>query len=330
MKRIFVWLLILTLLLSGCGGAAPAPTPGAAVEDAVTPEPLPVPPLKKEEEAPSQATMSAPPVNEQHPAELLPPTAPEPLPERITYTVERDIHQEEISTENGVKLAAVRYQLPLLQAVGADGVPITEGTTPERARALEVTAAFNEKFDPWRQEDDTLRRMVTEDYSYRPDMFTIGMYYVDELDFSVWQTEKLVSIRADSYSYYGGAHPNTALCGWSFDLETGTYLNPLSIAFDEQEFRTLVAAELVIQADERAAALQQEPTAMYWEDYRNVLGNWSDYPVFFDTAGMTVRFSPYELGSYAAGAHEFTFSYTFLEPHLSDYGRDLLGLKAAT
>jgi len=330
MKRIFVCLLILTLLLCGCGGAAPAPTPGPAVENpAGTPEPPPAPPAQKEE-APSQATMSAPPVSGLPPAELPLPPAAEPLPEKITYTVERDIHQEEITTENGVKLAAVRYQLPLLQAVGADGVPITEGTTPERARALEVTAAFNEKFDPWRQEDDTLRRMVTEDYSYRPDMFTIGMYYVDELDFSVWQTEKLVSIRADSYSYYGGAHPNTALCGWSFDLETGTYLNPLSIAFDEQEFRTLVAAELVIQADERAAALQQEPTAMYWEDYRNVLGNWSDYPVFFDTAGMTVRFSPYELGSYAAGAHEFTFSYTFLEPHLSDYGRDLLGLKAAT
>jgi len=328
MKRTFVWLLTIVLLLSAC---VPSDVPKthpdlpAATPPAAEPPASPVPPMKKEE--PSQESMSAPPVHAQPPEELMPPA--EPLPEQITYSVERDVREEKIVTGEGVKLASVRYQLPLLRAVGEDGVPITEGTTPERSRALEVSAAFNEKFDPWRQEDDTLRRTVIEDYGYRPDMFTMGMYYVDELDFSVWRTEKLISIRADSYSYYGGAHPNTMLLGWNFDLESGAYVNPLSIGHDEQEFRALVAAELVIQADERAAALQQEPTAMYWEDYRNVLGNWSEYPVFFDTAGMTVRFSPYELGSYAAGAHEFTFSYAFLEPYLSDYGRDLLGLKPA-
>ena len=329
MKRVLLWLLILSLLLCGCGGAAPGPAPGAALkEPAGIPEPPSASPAEKEE-PPSQATMSAPPVHGLPPAELMTPPAAEPLPEQITYTVTRDVRQEEIVTENNVKLAAVRYQLPLLQAVGADGTPVTEGTTPERSRALEVAAAFNANFDPWRLEDGTLRRMVTEDYSYRPDMFTMGMYYVDELDFSVWQTERLISIRADSYSYYGGAHPNTMLLGWNFDLETGTYINALSIGQDEQVFRKLVADELAVQADERAAALQQEPTAMYWEDYRNILLNWSDYPVTFDTAGMTVRFSAYELGSYAAGAHEFTLSYVFLEPFLSDYGRDLLGLKPA-
>ena len=331
MKRILACLLALTLLLCGCGGTVPASGPAADTGGDKTveqPEP-PSAPLEKKEESPSQATMSAPPVSGLPPDAMMSPAASEPAPEKITYTVERDIRQEEIVAEDNVKLAAVRYQLPLLQAYGADGTAITEGTTPERSRALEVLAAFNEKFDPWRQEDGSLRRMVTEDYSYRPDRFTMGMYYADELDFSVWQTEKLISIRADSYSYYGGAHPNTMLWGWNFDLVGGTYINPLSIGLDEQEFRTLVAAELVAQADERAAALQQEPAAMYWEDYHNILLNWSDYPVFFDTAGMTVRFSPYELGSYASGAHEFTLSYAFLEPHLGDYGRELLGLKPA-
>ena len=331
MKRTLAYLLALTLLLCGCasGDVPPEtgvelPTVSAPADAAVSPS---LPPRK--EETPNQAAMSAPPVNALSPEVMIPTAAPEPAPEVITYTVERDVRRQEIHSEDNVKLAEVRYQVPLLQAYGADGVPVTEGTTPERSRALEVTAAFNEKFDWWRQEDNTLRQTVTEDYRYRPDMFTMGMYYVDELDFSVWQTERLISIRADSYSYYGGAHPNSALLGWSFDLGTGTYIYPLSIALDEQAFRTVVAEDLIRQADERAAALQQEPTSMYWADYRSLLMNWSDYPVFFDAAGMTVRFSPYDLGSYAAGAHEFTFSYAFLQPWLSDYGCDLLGLKTA-
>ena len=329
MKRVLAWLLALTLLLCGCGAPAPGMAPGASVRPpAELPAAPPAPPEQKDDVR--QESMSAPPVNALPPADLVPPPAAEPAPESITYAVERDIRQEEITTEDGVKLAAVRYQLPLLQAYGADGTSVTEGTTPERSRALEVTASFNANFDPWRHEDGSLRRMVTEDYTYRPDMFKMGMYYVDELDFSIWQTERLISIRADSYSYYGGAHPNTMLLGWNFDLQTGTYINALSIGHDEQEFRALVAAELVVQADERAAALEQEPTAMYWADYRNILLNWSEYPVTFDTAGMTVRFSAYELGSYAAGSHEFTISYAFLEPHLGDYGRALLSLKSAS
>ena len=45
-------------------------------------------------------------------------------------------------------------------------------------------------------------------------------------------------------------------------------------------------------------------------------------------AGMTVTFSPYELGCYAAGTHAFTVSYAFLQPYLSEYGCRLLGLDA--
>ena len=334
MKRVVIWLLALTLLLCGYEllrryvDPADVPRTELPLGTLIPAEPaVPSAPPEQKDDV-RQESMSAPPVNALPPEELLlSPTAPASEP--VTYTVERDICQEEISTEDGVKLAAVRYQLPLLQAYGADGTAITEGTTPERSRALEVTAAFNANFDPWRHEDGSLRQMVTEDYTYRPDMFRAGMYYVDELDFSVWQTERLVSIRADSYSYYGGAHPNTMLLGWNFDLETGTYISALSIGHDEQEFRALVAAELVLQADERAAALEQEPTAMYWEDYHNILLNWSEYPVTFDTAGMTVRFSAYELGSYAAGSHEFTLSYAFLEPYLGDYGRALLGIPPA-
>ena len=317
MKRILICLLTLTILLCGCG-APPAET--KAVAAAETPAAPP-----KASERPLQETRTAPAVNALPPETMLPMIG-EPAPEQITYTVERDTLQQEIRTESGILLASVRYQLPLLQARGADNELITEGTTAERTRALDVTAAFNENFDPWREEDTYLRQMVTEDYSYRPEMFEMGMYYADELDFSVWQTERLISIRADSYSYYGGVHPNTMLLGWNFDLENSTYLNLLALGEDEQTFRAVVAEELILLADQRAARMGVEPGYLYWEDYRSILQNWNDYPVTFDADGMTVRFSAYELGSYAAGAHEFTISYEFLKPYLGSYGREMLGL----
>ena len=316
MRRILICLLTLIILLCGCG-APPAETKFAdAVEMPAAPP--------AESERPLQETMTAPAVNAL-PSEILLPMG-EPVREQITYTVERDTLQREIRTENGILLASVRYQLPLLEARGANGEIITEGTTAERTRALEVTAAFNENFDPWREEDAYLRQMVTEDYGYRPEMFEMGMYYADELDFSVWQTERLISIRADSYSYYGGVHPNTMLLGWNFDLENGTYLNLLALGEDEQAFRAVVAEELIQLANQRAARMGVEPGYLYWEDYRSILQNWNDYPVTFDADGMTVRFSAYELGSYAAGAHEFTISYEFLKPYLGDYGCEMLGL----
>ena len=325
MKRILMCLLTLTILLCSCN-SQDIPQTNVDLPPATEPVETPAAP-STESNGPGQEIVPAPEVNTQQPDAMLP-TLGEPAREQITYTVERDTLQQEIRAENGILLASVRYQLPLLQARGADGEIITEGTTPERARALEVTAAFNENFEPWRQEDVTLRQTVTEDYTYRPDMFAMGMYYADELDFSVWQTEKLISIRADSYSYYGGAHPNSMLLGWNFALETGTYLNPLTLGEDEQAFRTLVAEELILQADERAVRMGTEAAYLYWGDYRSILQNWNDYPVTFDTAGMTVRFSAYELGSYASGAHEFTISYAFLKPYLGAYGCEMLGLTA--
>ena len=334
MKRMLVWLLVLAMLC-GCNSkdvptsnidASPAePSGSTTIPSAPDSGPASMP--ENSTTDPNTDPVPVPPA--EPPGQELPPAVLIPAREIITYTVERDICSTNITTEDGVELARVIYRLPRLQAIGAAGEIVTEGINPERSRALEIMAAFNANFDPWRQEDQSLRQMVMEDYTYRSDAFKMGMYYADELDFSHWQTEKLISIRADSYSYYGGAHPNTVMFGWNFDLESGTYLNALAISHDEAEFRTLVAEELVRMADERAVSLQQEPDSLYWADYRNILANWSDYPVIFDETGMTVRYSAYELGSYAAGPHEFTLCYEFLQPHLGDYGRMLLGLPPA-
>ena len=86
--------------------------------------------------------------------------------------------------------------------------------------------------------------------------------------------------------------------------------------------------ELIRQADERAVEYGVEPQSFYWEDYRDILANWSSYAVFFDKRGMVIAFSPYELASYAAGTQSFRFSYDWLLPHLSEHGRQVLELES--
>ena len=249
-----------------------------------------------------------------------------PAEETVTYTVETELREEEIFAEDGTKLAEVRNAIPVLWAKDGDGTPIVDAVGDLQKRALEVTAAFNEGFDRWRHSDE-LAQAAKENYPYAPELFKAGSYYAEGLTYTVWQTEKLVSVRGTVYSNYGGAHPNTALTAWNFDLENGTYLmDPLVWGRDAEEFRAAVAEELIGMADARAAELQQDPAAMYWEDYRGILQYWGAGAVSFDAAGMTVRFSPYDLGPYAIGAQEFLIGYDFLNPYLSDSAKGLLGL----
>ena len=340
MKKTMAWLLtaLMALSLLGCGGGSGTAgatesagmttgspsTPGTedAAASTVTPETAPPP---------------APPAAEKEPDTIvLPPEAPPPVEtvgtETVRYTVSRDAVEETLRATDGTRIAEVRYTLPLLQAVvevDEEDVILTEenSDTDLRENALAVTAAFNAGFDEWRKDNETLKMYAEGDFAQQPDMFReMGMYYADALEFTSWQTDGLVSIRGSGYSYYGGAHPNTMLPAWNFDLNRGEFITPLAIAADETEFRSVVAEELKVLADERAKGLETEPTVLYWEDYAAILQNWSETSVSFDTAGMTVSYSPYELGCYASGSHEFTISYAFLEPYLSEYGRELLGL----
>ena len=51
------------------------------------------------------------------------------------------------------------------------------------------------------------------------------IYYEDELlGEVVYQTDGLISVLANAYAFYGGAHPNTSTLTWSFDLTTGEFL----------------------------------------------------------------------------------------------------------
>ena len=254
-------------------------------------------------------------------------------PEKFQYTVTQETQKNSASAEDGTLLAQCSYQLPVLRAYRGDGTEIAQAQTPAEKKALEKASAFNAKFADWAAsaDFDEMAEWAREDYAQSRTPNGVpwnDTCYDAELTASVWQTEQLVSVSAVYYTYTGGAHPNRALLAWNFDLNAGTFLDPTALGDEQETFRAAVAAELVRQAKERAAQAGTEPETLYWPEYQDLLGKWSDTAVSFNDAGMTVSYSPYDLACYAAGEQVFTLDWDFLTPYLSDYGRQLLNRPA--
>lgn len=255
-----------------------------------------------------------------------PPTAEGP----VEYRVQTQVWQDTASTEDGVELASYRLQLPVLSAYLSNGTELLEAKTDKQEQALAAVETFNEKFEKWAaaEEFPIIVSNAEEDLIWRQTEGLEPFYpYTIGLDCEIYQTNAMVSVDGLYYSYSGGAHPNTYLLGWNFDLGTGAFFDPAQLG--EEGFVQTVTEELIRQARvwaaEEADMLLED---LYWEDYQATISNWSSYAVSFDESGMTVGFSAYELAPYAAGPQIFTVSYDWLLPHLSEHGRMLLGLEA--
>ena len=256
-----------------------------------------------------------------------PPPAVAPAPEPVHFTVETRERTDSALAEDGTLLAEYRFTLPVLSVCREDGTEVTAAENAAEQKALEAAAAFNEKFDKWAAAEEFGE--VVEGAAEYLDMcreweMDWGGPYTLGLDCTVYQTEQLVSVAGTYYSYTGGAHSNTYLLGWNFDLDTGEFFNAKALS-DGTALQDYVAEELTVQACSRAAEADMAPTEMFWEEYETVIADWSSYAVSFDESGMTVAFSPYELACYAAGPQEFTISYEKLTPHLNQNGHRALG-----
>lgn len=293
MKRLLA--LVLVLLLTGCGTAS-------------APEP-------------PQVNSPPPPVTGQ-------PALPEPE-ETFCYQVESYVSENAVFSDDGTPLAAYHFDLPALSVLREDGTVIEEAKTPAEEHALEMTTAFNERFGKWAaaEEFDGLVQSAQTDFAFRQEegIEWFGGYEL-ELVTSVYQTEHLVSVAGSYYNYTGGAHPNTWQLGWNYDLATGSFFGPEGLAADGASFQEAIHQELIRQAEAVAAEHETAPEVFFWEDYKEILANWSSYAVFFDKSGMTVVFSPYELACYAAGTQVFHVTYDWLKPHLSEHGCEVLEL----
>lgn len=246
--------------------------------------------------------------------------------EVIAFSVEMETYEETVRDEDGAALAECSYELPVLTARLADGSVLETVTTAGQERALAVAETFNGRFAQWKTNPRTLAESAREDRAFRNESGLEPVAYTDNLSCTVYQTETLVSVSGNYSTYTGGAHPNSILMSWNFDLDAGEFFEP-EILDEGGDFREYVHLALVKQARETAAAAGMTPKNFYWEDYEDTLAEWSSYAVSFDETGMTVGFSPYELAAYAAGPQVFHLAYETLLPHLGQHGRALLGLE---
>ena len=251
---------------------------------------------------------------------------PDPPAGAVLFSVEMETYEETVRDEDGAALAECSYELPVLTARLADGSVLETVTTAGQERALAVAETFNGRFAQWKTNPRTLAESAREDRAFRNESGLEPVAYTDNLSCTVYQTETLVSVSGNYSTYTGGAHPNSILMSWNFDLDAGEFFEP-EILDEGGDFREYVHLALVKQARETAAAAGMTPKDFYWEDYEDTLAEWSSYAVSFDETGMTVGFSPYELAAYAAGPQVFHLAYETLLPHLGQHGRALLGLE---
>lgn len=252
--------------------------------------------------------------------------APPAAPAAVVLSVEVESYEDTVRDADGAVLAECAYKLPVMRVLLEDGSPLEEAVSPEQEQALAAAETFNARFSGWKSNARTLAKSAREDRAFRNEAELDPVVYTDGLDCSVYQTERLVSVSGLYHTYTGGAHPNTILMSWNFDLDAGEFFEP-EILDGGGDFRDFVQTELIRKARENAAEAGMPPEDLYWVDYENTLAEWTSYAVSFDAEGMTVGFSPYELGSYALGAQIFQLPYEALRPHLDRRGKVLLGLE---
>ena len=249
-----------------------------------------------------------------------------PPPPAVAFSVGTERHEETVRDEDGAVLAVCSYDLPVLRVLDRDGVSVEVAATEEQARALAAAGTFNARFAQWKTNPKNLAESAKEDRAFRNDSGLEPVAYTDDLSCSVYQTEALVSVSGTYSTYTGGAHPNHILMSWNFDLGAGEFFEP-EILDEGGDLREYVQLVLLSQSMDLAAENgASSTTGLYWENYEDILADWTSYAVSFDEEGMTVGFSPYELACYAAGPQVFRLTYDQLAPHLGEHGRALLGL----
>lgn len=231
----------------------------------------------------------------------------EPEYEVVPFTSGNLVRSED---EAQITLANYSYQTLLLALHNQDKV------SPEDEEAAERNIeAFNARMRSIHKDlaaqGETIAASALDAYN---EFESLSSEYEDSADMEAVFCGDIISVRLHRSSYTGGAHPNRYTASYLFDLASGQFIDPTQIADDPEAFRT-GGAELLLKKAESHA----EKNA-FWEDYPDVIARWNEGAVQFSEEGMTVTYSPYEMGPYSIGEVEFSLSWDELSPLLGESG----------
>ena len=150
---------------------------------------------------------------------------------------------------------------------------------------------------------------------------SLGGPYYDETSASCTLTGQIISVRLDNGSYTGGAHPNRYTESLLFDLQAGRFTDPIQLADDPASYLS-GTAELLLEKAEAHHAYES-----FWQDYADLIARWNEGTVLFDSEGMEVIYSPYEIAPYGLGEVELRLDWEELEELLGPGGLAKLGVE---
>ena len=264
------------------------------------------------------------------------PDAPKPSqPEtpELTFAVGTPLtHESTYTADDGTLLLHTNYELPQLELRTADGALYEPGAAATQSAAVAVRDAFNAEMERCYaavlSNESELAQEARDHYGSDSMSFEY-IYYEDELlGEVVYQTDGLISVLANAYAFYGGAHPNTSTLTWSFDLTTGEFLTldgldaqpSTDSALGESLTHTLAMAVLE-QID------AQGLSEYYFEDYASYIFDLAaNASFYFNDKGMTITFDPAVIAPYAASAQKFEIPYSRFYNALDSHTQSLLNV----
>lgn len=249
------------------------------------------------------------------PPHQAPPAAPPAEDEeQPAYQFDTLSAQEWFTAEDGTELAYYSYQLLTLTASNLEDLP------PQSRAAAERNAdSFNSKMVSLLDESVARGRTMGEDAQAAYEAGSAALNYYDETSAACYQAGRIVSVRLDTGSFTGGAHPNSYTSSFLFDLGAGQFIDAAQIAEDPEAFRLNAAAALLEQAE------KLDVRDDFWPEYADIIAHWNEGTVLFDQEGMRVVFSHYVLGPYSLGTVELCLDYGELAELVGSGGMERLG-----
>lgn len=231
-------------------------------------------------------------------------------------SVTRSILSED---KKAVELATCDYQMFTLSVANLDALSPAEAETA--ARNMEI---FNSRMTALMEgtegQDFDVGEAAKETYA---DGFW-GVAYYDDVTSCGAIVGEIVSVWCYRECYTGGAHPNSYVSSYLFDLAAGQFIpDPSQLADDPAVFHAGLTELLIERADDDAQARSRP--GCYWDDYQEIIRSGSSGVAHFDETGLTVDYAPYELGPYVIGTVSLHLDWEELEPLLGPGGMARLG-----
>lgn len=202
--------------------------------------------------------------------------------------------------------------------------------------AWRLWEASKQQLDDLGASADEGRKMADEDAAATGETSWF-MNYSLEIRHEVTGTfDDIISVRDTVSTFTGGAHPNYFLAGGIYRKNEATPLPLTTFITDQAAFNDLVIKGLA--AEKIARGIEEAGSAAVEAGLRELLVPSPEDPEIYSSnfvfeastepgkiGGITVMFSPYDVGSYAEGAYSVTLPAASLTPILTDDWKSRFG-----